>query len=59
MCSCRKNRPAKPKPNSQGKMASQEFVLIARDGKKQTFGSKLEATAANARMGYTGKVKPA
>lgn len=58
MCSCRKNRPAKPKPETQ-RVGAQSFVLVTKDGKTQSFGSKLEATAANARIGYTGRVRPA
>ena len=37
--------------------ATQAFSLILRDGTTQTFGSRLEADAANARAGYTGIVR--
>lgn len=33
------------------------FSLILRDGSEERFGSRLEADAANARVGYTGTVR--
>jgi hypothetical protein len=46
-----------PGQNTTGK--TQQFTLQLRDGRKFTFGSKLEANAENVRQGYTGVVKPA
>jgi hypothetical protein len=36
----------------------QSFTLTMPDGSATTFGSQLEANAANARAGYTGVVRP-
>jgi hypothetical protein len=47
--------PKSPKPAS-GK--TQSFALTTHTGKTQTFGSRLEAEAENARNGYTGRVTP-
>lgn len=61
MCNCGGNKP-KPRPypgtSQQSGKTTQSFSLLLRDGSKQSFGSKLEADAANARAGYTGTVKP-
>lgn len=59
MCNCGKNRAAQSRPYSGGATTStQQFSLVNRDGSTQSFGSRLEADAANARAGYTGIVKP-
>lgn len=54
MCNCRKPK----RPGSTAQSASGPHVLILRDGTRKEFGSKLEANAENARLGYTGRVKP-
>lgn len=59
-CNCNKNRAsARRYPGTVGVSgsATQEYTLVSTSG-TQTFGSKLEADAANARIGYTGVVKP-
>lgn len=43
---------------SQPRGRTQSFALKLNTGKTLEFGSKLEAEAANVRMGYTGTVKP-
>ena len=56
-CNCgNKSSAAQARRLSSG--PTQSFVLIKPDNSKQTFGSRLEADAANARAGYTGIVKP-
>lgn len=61
-CSCRKpkkptaTKPA-PKPaDTQNASKTQSFTLTTQGGRTLSFGSKLEADAANARSGYTGRV---
>jgi len=60
-CGCGKRREAAqarrypPTVTTEG--ATQAFSLILRDGSVQSFGSRLEADAANARAGYTGTVR--
>lgn len=64
MCNCKKGRAAQrrsfdpARASGQSGTATQSFALTLRDGTKQTFGSRLEADAANARAGYTGVVRP-
>lgn len=63
MCNCNKPKPAaRPRPytgtSGTSGSATQSFSLVLRDGSTQTFGSRLEADAANARAGYSGIVKP-
>lgn len=43
---------------TQGTRGTQSFSLQLRDGRRMTFGSKLEAEAENVRQGYTGIVRP-
>lgn len=62
-CSCRKPKPpaqGKPKPADQDKAKgkTQSFALRTRSGNVLTYGSELEAKAANARQGGTGTVIP-
>ena len=60
MCCGRTNRqaPAGPrKASGTSGTATQAFSLILKDGTKESFGSRLEADAANARAGYTGIVR--
>lgn len=64
-CNCgkRKKKPtqqgaAKPKPPTPADDAKSQFMLITASGQMQRFGSKLEAEAANERMGATGQVRP-
>lgn len=60
-CGCGKRREAaQPRRYVQTTTsgdATQAFSLILRDGSVQSFGSRLEADAANARAGYTGTVR--
>lgn len=58
MCNCAKNRrsPAQARTYTGG--GGTQFALLTRDGARQVFGSRLEADAENARLGYTGIVKP-
>lgn len=57
-CNCNKNKPKRRvyRPEGGGKTDEQSFVLVKRDGSRETFGSRLEANAANVRSGYTGRV---
>jgi hypothetical protein len=55
MCNCGKKRAAQPRTYGP---ITQSFSLVKRDGTTQSFGSRLEADAENARLGYTGIVKP-
>lgn len=53
-CNCGSS---KPKPRPGGK--EQSFVLTGTNGRTQSFGSRLEAQAANVRLyGGQGNVKP-
>jgi hypothetical protein len=63
-CSC-KGKNARRTASTSSKGASgasntsgstQSFTLTDRTGRTQTFGSKLEAEAANRRRGGTGKI---
>lgn len=60
-CNCGKKREAAQARRfvgiSSGTSTTQVFSLILRDGSKESFGSRLEADAANARAGYTGIVR--
>lgn len=59
-CNCGKNKTAQRRTFGQGTTPSggvMRFTLTDRHGKVQQFGSRLEADAANARLGYTGIVK--
>jgi hypothetical protein len=60
MCNCGKNRAAaQPRRVAAATTGTtQSFSLVTRDGTTQKFGSRLEADAENARLGYTGIVKP-
>lgn len=55
--SCGSKRAAKPRTYTPSG-GNQQFTLVNRDGNTQTFGSRLEADAENARAGFTGIVKP-
>lgn len=63
-CSCRKpkrpagQKPADTKDQEKAKGKTQSFSLRTRSGNVLTYGSKLEAEAANARQGGTGTVTP-
>lgn len=61
MCNCNKPKPSahRPRPLANGSSgaARQSFELIV-GGKTATFGSRLEADAANARSGFRGIVRP-
>lgn len=56
--SCCGKRKAAQQPRTYTTTNTQKFSLILRDGSRTTYGSRLEADAANARAGYTGIVKP-
>lgn len=63
-CNCGRNRKKKTaaskpaeKPKDQGK--TQQFELRTATGRTMTFGSRLEADAANTRSGGRGVVRPA
>ena len=56
-CNCGKKSTA-AQPRRFGRTDTQSFALTKPDGSKTTYGSRLEADAANARAGYTGIVKP-
>lgn len=61
-CGCdkaRKARAARRYAGTEGSQgtATQTFSLVLRDGSSESFGSRLEADAANARAGYTGTVR--
>lgn len=59
-CSCGKKRKRQNQAStSQTASPTASYELIYDTGRVQTFGSKLEADAANALTGYTGTVKPA
>lgn len=58
MCNCNKGRVTAAQPRRASGTTTQSFSLVDRNGGAQTFGSRLEADAANARAGYTGIVKP-
>lgn len=59
-CSCgKKKRKPVPTSTSQPPSPTASYELIYDTGRVQTYGSKLEADAANALIGYTGTVKPA
>lgn len=57
MCNCRKNKTAAQPRTFSGSTGS-THSLVLQDGTTQSFGSRLEADAANARAGYRGIVKP-
>lgn len=62
MCNCNRPKPNanRPRPMSSGVSggSKQTFSLILKDGTTTSFGSRLEADAANVRSGYQGIVKP-
>lgn len=58
-CNCGQKRQTATQPRRLGTGGStQSFALVKSNGTTQTFGSRLEADAENARSGYTGVVKP-
>lgn len=63
-CNCKGSRPSRPrqapsKPRKSGSKETQTFELTDQYGRTQTFGSRLEAKAANARAGGRGTIRPA
>lgn len=60
-CCGKSRRPsaARPRTLEGERIAHLPYSLISRDGSTQSFGSRLEADAENARQGYTGRVRQA
>lgn len=60
-CNCNKRKaaaqPRRYNTDGTSGSATQTFSLVFKDGRKESFGSRLEADAANARAGYTGVVR--
>lgn len=64
-CNCGGNKPRPPRPAAPAPAPSkpmqgqtQTFALDLSTGQRFTFGSRLEAEAANVRAGYTGTITP-
>lgn len=63
-CNCGGRKPPRPAPKPRpkgaaaGSNSTQSFTLVDRAGGELTFGSRLEAEAANARSGFRGIVRP-
>lgn len=61
MCNCGKRTPRTPPPPPPTGTAAdktQTFTLTTPDRRTQTFGSRLEATAARVRAGGVGQITP-
>lgn len=56
-CNCGKSRAAAAPRRVESSGTTQTFSLLV-GSTEETFGSRLEADAANARSGYAGIVKP-
>lgn len=57
-CNCGKRKGTGAKTSGKGTKKVEEYVL-QNGGSTQTFGSRLEAQAANQRAGGTGTIRPA
>lgn len=58
-CACQNKGADQRVYAGDGVSPATSFNLVFMDGTVQTFGSRLEADAANARSGYQGVVQPA
>lgn len=58
MCNCNKGKRAAQPRRVSGSGGTQAFSLLVPGQAAQQFGSRLEADAENARLGYRGIVKP-